>query len=233
MAESPNSENSDNKNDAEKVTSNSTLLGMSISTNSLLLGLFALVTAAILAGTQEGTAERIAAEERKAAQKALLEIVPLERHNNDLLVDTITIAEEHWELLGLKEGGEINIARDNDQAIAAIIPAVAADGYSGDIRMIVGVNRDGSVAGVRVLVHNETPGLGDKVDLKKSDWILSFNEKSLQAPTADKWEVSKDGGEFDQFTGATITPRAVVRQVRKTLEYFAEAKPLAATTEEN
>jgi H+/Na+-translocating ferredoxin:NAD+ oxidoreductase subunit G len=222
MAESPNPENSDN----------STLLGMSISTNSLLLGLFALVTAAILAGTQQGTAERIAAEERKAAQKALLEIVPLERHNNDLLVDTLTIAEEHWELLGLKEGGEINIARDNDQAIAAIIPAVAPDGYSGDIRMIVGVNRDGSVAGVRVLVHNETPGLGDKVDLKKSDWVLGFNGKSLQAPTKDKWEVSKDGGEFDQFTGATITPRAVVRQVRKTLEYFAESQPLQAQQDE-
>ncbi|WP_390619190.1 electron transport complex subunit RsxG [Maricurvus nonylphenolicus] len=203
------------------------MLGTSISTNSLLLGLFALVTAAVLAGTQMGTKDRIAAEERKAAQKALLQIVPLERHNNDLLVDTITIAEEHWELLGLKDGGEINIARDNAQAVAAIIPAVAPDGYSGDIRMIVGVNADGSVAGVRVLVHNETPGLGDKVDLKKSNWILSFNGKSLQNPSADKWEVHKDGGEFDQFTGATITPRAVVRQVRKTLEYFAEAKPLA------
>lgn len=211
--------------------SSSKLLGISISTNSLLLGLFALVTAAVLAGTQMGTKDRIAAEERKAAQKALLQIVPLERHNNDLLVDTITIAEEHWELLGLKDGGEINIARDNEQAVAAIIPAVAPDGYSGDIRMIVGVNADGTVAGVRVLVHNETPGLGDKVDLKKSDWILSFNGKSLQNPSANQWEVKKDGGEFDQFTGATITPRAVVRQVRKTLEYFAEAKPLAIKTQ--
>ncbi|MBU3071058.1 electron transport complex subunit RsxG [Aestuariicella sp. G3-2] len=207
------------------------MLGLSISKNSLLLGLFALITAAILAGTQAGTRDRIAAAEREAAQKALLEIVPLDRHNNDLLVDTVTIEPEYWPLLGLKEGGEINIARDHDTPVAAIIPAVAPDGYSGDIKLIIGINADGTVAGVRVLSHNETPGLGDKVELKKSSWILGFNGKSLGQPAAEEWAVKKDGGEFDQFTGATITPRAVVKKVKEALQYYAEADPLGLKPE--
>jgi len=192
----------------------------SITQNSLLLGLFALVTAGLLAGTFEGTKERVAAAERAAAQKALLQIVPLERHNNDLLLDTIPIPEKYWDSLGLDRGGEINIAREDRRAVAVIIPSIAPDGYSGKINLIIGINRDGSLAGVRVLSHNETPGLGDKVDLKKSQWILDFNGKSLQNPTENLWAVKKDGGEFDQFTGATITPRAVVQQVRRTLEFF-------------
>lgn len=207
------------------------MLGLSISKNSLLLGLFALITAAILAGTQAGTRDRIAAAEREAAQKALLEIVPLDRHNNDLLVDTVTIEPEYWPLLGLKDGGEVNIARDHDMPVAAIIPAVAPDGYSGDIKLIIGINADGSVAGVRALSHNETPGLGDKVDLKKSDWILGFNGKSLTNPGIGQWAVKKDGGDFDQFTGATITPRAVVKQVKNALEFFAKADPLKLKTD--
>lgn len=204
------------------------MLGTSISKNSLLLGLFALVTAAILAGTQAGTEDRIAAAEREAAQKALLEIVPLERHNNDLLVDTLAIESQYWAALGLKNGGDIHIARDNGEAVAAIIPAVAPDGYSGDIKLIIGINADGSLAGVRALTHTETPGLGDKVDLKKSDWILGFDGKSLINPETKKWAVKKDGGEFDQFTGATITPRAVVNQVKRTLDFFAQTKPLTS-----
>jgi len=204
------------------------LLGKSISTNSLLLGAFALVTAGILAGTKAGTEDRIAAAERMAAQKALLEIVPLERHNNDLLLDTVSIKEKHWAELGLKHGGDIHIAREDGKAIAAIIPAVAPDGYSGDIKLIIGVNADGSIAGVRSLAHSETPGLGDKVDLKKSDWILGFNDHSLSNPKPEGWAVKKDGGEFDQFTGATITPRAVVNQVKRTLEFFEQVQPLQA-----
>ena len=204
------------------------MLGLSISKNSLLLGLFALITAAILAGTQLGTKERIAAAEKAAAQKALLEIVPLERHNNDLLLDTMTIDNTYWKALGLKQGGEINIARDHGVAVAAIVPAIAPDGYSGEIKLIIGINADGTIAGVRALTHNETPGLGDKVDIKKSPWVLGFNGKSLENPPLAKWAVKKDGGDFDQFTGATITPRAVVNQVKRALVYFAESKPLAA-----
>jgi electron transport complex protein RnfG len=103
--------------------------------------------------------------------------------------------------------------------VAAIIPATARDGYSGDIELIVGVNADGTVAGVRVLSHKETPGLGDAVDLKKSNWILGFDGRSLSDPEPARWAVKKDKGVFDSFTGATITPRAVVSTTRRVLEY--------------
>ena len=102
-----------------------------------------------------------------------------------------------------------------------IIPAVARDGYTGDIELIVGVNEDGTIAGVRALAQRETPGLGDKVDLKKSDWMLGFNGRSLKNPTLSGWAVKKDNGVFDQFTGATITPRAVVAAILRVLQ-FAE-----------
>lgn len=201
------------------------MLGKSIANNSVLLGIFALVTAGVLATTKFATNDRIAASERAAAQKALLQIVPLERHNNDMLLDTYPIDPQYWAELGLKKGGEINIARDKNDIVAAIVPAVAPDGYSGNISMMVGINIDGTLAGVRIISHKETPGLGDKVDLKKSDWVLDFNGKSLRYPQPDQWAVKKDGGDFDAFTGATITPRAVVGAVKRCLEFFEKIKP--------
>ncbi len=194
----------------------------SIRFNSLLLAGFALVTALILATTDSLTKDRIADSERKAAQRALLEIIPIDRHDNDLLMDVQPIPEKFWPALGLKKGGNIHIARNSGQPVAAIIPTVTPDGYSGNIGMIIGVNFDGTIAGVRVIEHKETPGLGDKVDLKKSDWILSFNGASLVNPQASGWDVKKNGGNFDQFTGATITPRAVIYQIAQVLEYFSE-----------
>ena len=194
----------------------------SIRFNSLLLASFALITSLILATTDSLTKDRIAESERKAAQRALLEIIPIERHDNDLLMDVQPIPEKFWSVLGLKKGGDIHIASNSGQPVAAIIPSVTPDGYSGNINMIIGVNFDGTIAGVRVVEHRETPGLGDKVDLKKSDWILSFNGASLVNPQASGWDVKKNGGEFDQFTGATITPRAVIYQIAQVLEYFSE-----------
>ena len=196
------------------------MIFQSMGKNSLLLALFALITALILASTDRVTEDRIAESERVAAQKALFEIVPLALHNNDLLVDLQPIPEQYWLALGLDNGGDVHIARLDDQPVAAIIPSITTDGYSGDIAMIVGINFDGTVAGVRVVDHKETPGLGDKVELRKSDWILSFNGKSLNNPEISKWNVKKDRGDFDQFTGATITPKAVIHQIAKTLEYF-------------
>lgn len=195
------------------------MFGRSIGKNSLLLGAFALVTAGVLAGTYQLTRGQIANSERAAAQHALLEIIPKERHDNDLLADTLPVPEDSLEQLGLDTPADIHLARQDGEVTAIIVPAVAPDGYSGDIRMIVGINRDGTVAGMRVLTHRETPGLGDKVELKKSDWVLGFNGKSLGDPEPDQWQVKKDGGAFDQFTGATITPRAVVNQVRKVLVF--------------
>ncbi len=198
------------------------MLGKSISKNSLILGAFALVTASVLALTHQGTREKIAAAERAAAQKALFEVVPEDRHNNDLLNEAIPIPSKFWDELGLDQGGKLYLAKQDGVTQAIILPAVAPDGYSGDIKLLVGINTDGSISGVRVLSHAETPGLGDKLELAKSPWILSFNGKSLDDPQPENWKVKKDGGAFDQFTGATITPRAVVKQVKKALVLFDE-----------
>ena len=192
----------------------------SIRSNSIALALFALATALVLSSVDDLTRDKIDYAERLAAQRALLEIVPPERHNNDLLLDTQPVPEAFWSILGLIKGGNIHIARYNGEPVAAIVPSVTADGYSGDIAMIIGVNNEGTIAGVRVVQHKETPGLGDKIDLKKNDWILAFNGKSLSNMARSQWAVKKDGGQFDQFTGATITPRAVINQIVATLDYF-------------
>lgn len=198
------------------------MLGKSISKNSLILGAFALVTASVLTLTHKGTRDKIADSERAAAQKALFEVVPENRHNNDLLNNARAIPAQYWDELGLKQGGDFYIAKQDGVTQAVILPAVAPDGYSGDIKLLVGINTDGTVSGVRVLSHAETPGLGDKLELAKSSWILSFDGKSLENPQPEDWKVQKDGGVFDQFTGATITPRAVVKQVKEALVLFEE-----------
>lgn len=199
-------------------------LEKSMGLNGRVLGLFALITSLLLAGTYLATKDKIADSQRRAAQKALLEIIPEERHDNDILTDTLSIPQHYWSTLGLEKGGELHLARKNGKVIALIVPTVAPDGYSGAIEMIVGINLDGKIAGVRILNHNETPGLGDKVELKKSPWVLSFDGRSIGSPPAERWKVKKDKGDFDQFTGATITPRAIVAQVARTLLYLSEDK---------
>ena len=209
------------------------MMRSSIRRNSILLGLFAVLTTNIIAGTYLGTRERIAEEQRKAEEKALLEIVPASRHNNSMLDDTIAVGPE-TATLGLRSDKKIFVARQDLLPVAVILPVIAPDGYSGEIELIVGINRDGSVAGVRALAHRETPGLGDKVDLNKSDWVLGFNGKSLSEPKPEQWTVKKDRGVFDQFTGATITPRAVTAAVKRGLEYFAaNREALLAPLENN
>jgi electron transport complex protein RnfG len=169
------------------------------------------------------TKDTIAGERRKAEERALLEIIPRERHDNSMLDDTrLLAAGSHG--LGLREDRQLYIARNDGEPVAVIVPVLARDGYSGDIELIVGVNADGSVAGVRVLNHRETPGLGDKVDLKKSDWILDFDGRSLRNPALAGWAVRKDGGVFDQFTGATITPRAAVAAILRALQYVEDER---------
>ncbi len=196
------------------------MLGQAIGKNGVILAVFALCTAGILAGTYQLTKSRIADSERRAQQKALFEVVPAQQHDNDMLTDVVAVPASSLQLLGLSQPEDIHLASLRGDFVAAVIPAVAPDGYSGAIHMIVGVKADGSIAGVRILSHNETPGLGDKVDLRKDDWVLSFNDKSLTSPSEQGWQVKKDGGEFDQFTGATITPRAVVAKVHDVLNFF-------------
>ena len=195
-------------------------LGQSIRRNAIGLGLFAVITGGTIALTQELTQERIAQQVARAEAAALFEIIPENRHDNELLRDTVTLPANN----SLNDGEPVTawVARRDNRPVGLIVPVTAADGYSGNIRMLVGINLKGKVLGVRVTSHRETPGLGDKIETKKSDWIYSFEGRSLDNPELQQWAVKKDGGVFDQFTGATITPRAVVHTVRDTLVYFRE-----------
>ena len=187
-------------------------------TGAGLLATFAAVGSALISGVYEQTKEPIAAAERAAEAKQLFEIFPRKSHDNELIDDGFVV-EPGDPLLALRETGSGYRARRDNKVTGVILPATARDGYSGDIRLLVGIDRDGAVAGVRVLSHRETPGLGDKIELKKSDWVLSFDDKTLVDPAPEKWGVIKDGGEFDAFTGATITPRAVVAAVKGAIDY--------------
>ncbi|ROS05808.1 electron transport complex protein RnfG [Sinobacterium caligoides] len=194
------------------------MLAQVIAKNALALGAFAIITTGAISATYLGTKDRIELEQRAAQARALTEIIHDDQHDNSMLDDTILIDDQ--ELLGLDHPKQAFIARQQGQFVATIIPATAHDGYSGDIQLITGVYADGTIAGVRVLVHNETPGLGDKADRKKSDWVDGFVGRSLSNPSIERWSVKKDKGEFDQFTGATITPRAITHAVARSLQYF-------------
>ena len=184
--------------------------------NALILGLFAVATVGVVALTQQGTATRIAAAERAAQARALSEILPAGSYDNHLLDNSLQLADP---LLGSRQPLPAYLALKDGRPTAVILQAIAPDGYSGSIRLLVGVQADGRLAGVRVLQHRETPGLGDKIELAKNPWVLAFNGKSLSDPGEAGWGVKKDQGVFDQFAGATITPRAVVKAVHHALQY--------------
>lgn len=185
---------------------------------ALLLFLFAAIGTGLVAFTFDNTHERIAANEREALLRNLHVLVPPERHDNDIFTDTIEVTDP--DLLGTPRPVTVYRARKDGRPVAAILAPVAPDGYSGEIRLLVAIEADGRLAGVRVAGHRETPGLGDAIEAARSDWILGFEGRSLGDPDEKGWAVKKDGGVFDQFTGATITPRAVVKAVKKALVYF-------------
>jgi electron transport complex protein RnfG len=186
--------------------------------NSLVLGLFAVVTVGVVALVQLATAKQIAASQHQAQMRTLEEVLPTDSYDNHLLDNTIQVHDPL--LLGNKLPQTAYIGLKDGKPSAVILQATAPDGYSGAIRLMVGIRADGRLAGVRVLSHRETPGLGDKVELSKSNWIQGFVGKSLSDPSESGWAVKKDRGEFDQFAGATITPRAVVKAVHNALLYF-------------
>ena len=185
--------------------------------SALILGVFGFIGATLVAVTEFGTHERILENERQALLRQLYEIVPQERIDNDLLAYPLTVSAR--EELG-QENSLVYVGEKANQLSAMVFEATVPDGYSGPIRILVGVDRNGVLLGTRVIAHKETPGLGDKIEKEKSDWILGFTGKSLTDPKLDRWKVKKDGGDFDQFTGATVTPRAVVKGVRRVLLYF-------------
>lgn len=197
-------------------------LSRSMLKNSLVLALFAAITVAVVAITQQGTQSRIAEAERAAQIRALGEILPADSYDNELLEDVIYLNEP---LLGHRTETPAYLASNQGKPTAVILQVNAPDGYSGSISLLVGIMRDGTLSGVRVTQHRETPGLGDQIELNKSPWIKSFDGKSLTNPKRRGWAVKKDQGDFDQFAGATITPRAVVAAVHKALQYFDQHHP--------
>lgn len=183
-----------------------------------ILAVFALLASVLLGVTNcttQGSIEQRLAED---LQKSLTEVMPNALYDNDILHDTLTLATADYNL-GAPET-LVYRAKKANVVTAVCFKFTAPDGYSGAIDMIIGIARNGSVLGVRVLNHKETPGLGDKIELAKSNWILSFNGRSLDNLRPQQWAVKKDGGEFDQFSGATITPRKSVQAVYRALQLF-------------
>ncbi|MGZ5008350.1 MAG: electron transport complex subunit RsxG [Methylobacter sp.] len=179
---------------------------------------FALIASVLLGVTNcstEGTIQRRLDED---LQKSLEEVVPAALYDNDMLQDTVNISSAEYNI-GTNET-TVYIAKKNGNVSAVCFKFTAPDGYSGAINMIMGIDRDGNILGVRVLSHKETPGLGDKIEVTKSDWILKFAGRSLDNLAPSKWAVKKDGGEFDQFAGATITPRKSVQAIYRGLQFF-------------
>ncbi len=192
-----------------------------ILTSALMLALFALIGTALVASIFQGTRARIADNERRATLRSLNEIIPHSRYDNDLIEDTLSVRDKE---LGTGESVQVYRARRGGEPVAVVLATTAPNGYNGPIKLLVGINYDASLAGVRVLAHRETPGLGDAIEARRSDWVLGFAGKHLGAPPVEAWRVRRDGGVFDQFTGATITPRAVVRAVKDSLIYFSTHK---------
>jgi len=209
---------------------------MPILISGVLLGLFGVLGAGLVALSHEGTAERIARNERDALLHQIHVLVPRHQIDNDMLNDVVEISAP--EALGT-EKTRVYLGRRDGEPVAAVLSPVSTPGYAGPIQLVVAVRYDGTLAGVRVLSHRETPGLGDKIETERSDWILGFNDKSLLDPRPADWKVKRDGGVFDQFTGATVTPRTIVRGVKTALQYFDEhrldlfAKPLSQEDKEN
>jgi electron transport complex protein RnfG len=180
----------------------------------LLLGVFALLASGALAWAAQATGRAIAAAEAKDLRDSLSEVLPKGFADNDFLSDTLNVERDGKAVI-------IYRARQNGVVKGALFK-VAERGYAADIQVLMAVDSDGRTLGVRVIKHAETPGLGDRIEAAKSRWIRDFDGKSLGDPAREKWGVKKDGGVFDQFAGATITPRAVVKAVKGGLEFYGE-----------
>ncbi len=192
-------------------------LTIAISKNTKILALFAIACTLAVSVVSELTKDRIKAQHQQQLLKTLHSIIEPSRYDNDIANDCIMMSAPE---LGSNKVKTAYIARKAGEIVAVAITSTAPQGYNGNIDFIMAINTDGSVSGVRVLKHQETPGLGDKIEIRKSDWITKFTGKRILSEDDRRWAVSKDNGMFDQFTGATITPRAVVQGVKSTLNYF-------------
>jgi len=200
-----------------------------MSRSAILLGLFALVGTGLVALVFTETEEPIAEAERNYMLRSLHSVIKPELHNNDIFNDQINVHSKEY--LGTDKPVPVFRARKGGSPVALAITTIAPDGYVGPIKLLVGIDTHGTILGVRILTHKETPGLGDAIDEKRSDWIYGFEGHSLNNPEPKDWRVRRDGGYFDQFTGATITPRAVVKAVHNTLIFFNKNKEQLFTRE--
>lgn len=195
------------------------------------LGTFALITAGSVALTRALTAERIETHQLAYQHRQLQEVLPQALANTpvtQVLESTFTLPNP--EALGLQSESQGWWVSDQVNS-AVILPVITRQGYNGEIRLLIGIDEQQRISGVRVTQHQETPGLGDDIERSRSDWITQFNGLGLDSLPPGGWAVSKDGGHFDAFTGATITPRAVVNAVHRALQYAADT-PLPMTFEE-
>lgn len=188
--------------------------------NGLLLALFALLCTGLVAVVNQQTFDEIKLQQQKELMGILHQLIPDELHDNELTAQCTLL--QNKEALGTEDALPAYIATAAGKPVAIALEAIAPDGYNGNIKLIVGINTQGEVLGVRTLSHQETPGLGDKIELRKSDWVTKFVGKVLTSEDDKQWQVQKDGGDFDQFTGATITPRAYVKAVKRAVWYFTQ-----------
>ena len=179
---------------------------------------FTLIGTSLLAFTYMQTKDSIAKSEQEEKLKLISQLLPRSSFDNDIVSDTVSLPADA--LLGTRATGKAYRARLAGQPVGVALEVIAPDGYSGRISLLVAVKTDGSLAGVRVVTHTETPGLGDYIDIAKSDWINIFGGKRLNDGKDDEWQVRKDGGQFDYMAGATISPRAVVKAVHKAMQYY-------------
>ncbi len=189
-----------------------------------ILALFAFFCTFLVTLTYQLTKNQIAEQATLERLQQINQVMPPELHDNNLLASCIQVTAPEY--LGSHAPQAVFIAQKQEKITGYAIETIAPNGYSGEIKLIVGVDTNGNILGVRALSHQETPGLGDKIEQRKTPWVLSFNGKSLANTSATAWQVKKDGGEFDAFTGATITPRAVVASVFNTLRLLKEKPEL-------
>ncbi|HHF3215305.1 electron transport complex subunit RsxG [Vibrio alginolyticus] len=189
--------------------------------NGLTLAIFACATTGLVALTQYLTKDQIKVQEQKQLLSVLNQVIPENMHDNALTQACTMVTSPD---LGTLRAMPAYLATKNGEPTAIAIESIAPDGYNGEIKVITGIDNQGNILGTRVLNHQETPGLGDKIDLRVTDWILSFTGKQVTESNWNSWKVRKDGGDFDQFTGATITPRAVVKVVRNTVNYVNQSR---------
>lgn len=185
--------------------------------HALVLGAFCLGFGILVATTNLFTKDDISLRAVEDLQTSLTQVIPPGMHDNNPAKDAITLKND--------AGKDVTVYRAiKDGKVTGVAYEISGSGYGGEIRLILGVGADGRILGVRATQFKETPGLGDRIDPAKSDWITRFTGLSLGDPPADKWKVKKDGGAFDQFSGATITPRGVVGAIKIGLEFFAAHK---------